>query len=74
MKFWKINFTIDTGYEYLQRECIIIANNQEIALNKFNEWIFPKLHGEICMEDSQTQIKEILENNYGIIYQNCFKE
>jgi hypothetical protein len=74
MKFWKINFIIDTGYEWLKRECVIIADDRERALKKFDEWILPKLHGERFVEDSQTQIKEISTNDYGIIYQNCFDE
>ena len=74
MRFWKINFIIDTGYEWLKRECVIIAEDKENALKNFDKWISPKLHGERFVEDSQTQIKEIQTNDYGIIYQNCFKE
>lgn len=74
MRFWKINFIIDTGYEWLKRECVIIAEDEENALKNFDKWISPKLYGERFVEDSQTQIKEIQTNDYGIIYQNYFKE
>lgn len=74
MELWKIIFTIDTGYTWFEKECIITADNQEDALKKFNEWINPQLHGENFIEDSKTKIKKIQPNKYGIIYQNYFKE
>lgn len=74
MRFWKINFIIDTGYEWLKRECVIIAEDEKSALKNFDKWISPKLHGERFVEDSQTKIEEMQTNDYGIIYQNCFKE
>lgn len=73
MRFWKINFIIDTAYEWLEREWVIIADNETSALKNSERWISPQLHGEKFVEDSQTQIEEIQANDYGIIYQNCFK-
>lgn len=58
MRFWKINFIIDTGYEWLKRECVIIAEDEENALKNFDKWISPKLHGERFVEDSQTKLKK----------------
>lgn len=74
MKFWKIEFVIDTGYDWLQRECVVTANTEDSALKNFDDWISPKLHGENFVEDSQTKINEINVSDNSIIYQNCFKE
>lgn len=72
-KLWKITFTIDTGYTWFERDCIVIACDEESALKNFNKWITPKLHGERFVEDELTKTVELSADDYGVIYQNYIR-
>lgn len=73
--FWKINFTIDTGYDWLKRICIISAPTEEEAKERFKKWVNPLLTGEKCVLDKDTKITPIeISEEQPILYQDAFKE
>lgn len=72
MKIYKVALRIDTGYEWLNRTCILYANGKEDATLKANTYINSLLHG-----DSYAAVKNVEEvnvNQCGIIYQDCFRK
>lgn len=71
MKIYKVALRIDTGYEWLNRTCILYANSKDDAALKVNIYINSLLPG-----DSYATVKNVEEvniNQYGIIYQDYFK-
>lgn len=71
MKMYKVALQIDTGYEWLNRTCILYANSKENAALKANTYINSCLLG-----DSYATVKNVEEVNikYGIVYQDCFQK
>ena len=72
MKIYKVALQIDTGYEWLNRTCVLYANSKDDAVVKANEYINNRLLG-----DSYATVKNVEEvniNQYGIIYQDCFRK
>lgn len=56
--FWKINYIVDTGYDWEHYVCIIKAESKEKALYILNFEIGLKLKGERMILDKYTEITE----------------
>ena len=69
---YKIDFYIDTGYEYLKKVAVVAADNEKTAVEKLDKWISPKLHGETFAELNEAVVSKIKDNGFGVIYQNVF--
>lgn len=68
-KLFKIKFTIDTGYDYPNYECIIEEEDKESAIVVLFMWIEPQLLGECHIVDYSVEEIERNEDN-PIIYHN----
>lgn len=78
---YRIDFTVDTGYEYKRRTCIIMAANLELATENFQAWFSKVAPTESIIVDNLTDIVFITSvipvngNDYGmIIYQDYRRE
>ena len=63
---WKLNYIVDTGYEWEKRVCIIKAENKEQALSLLHTEIETKLPGESFVLNKYTEISEY--NKSPILY------
>ena len=70
MKIYKVELEIDTGYEFLDRVCVLFAENAEDAQKKADRYYNSRLQGE-----KFANVKSVTEvtNENGIIYQDYFK-
>ena len=64
--FWKVNYVVDTGYEWKHCVCIIKAESEEAALEILHTDFESNLPGEKFILDNYTEITEC--NNGAIIY------
>ena len=71
---YRIDFYIDTGYEYLKKFAVVFADNEKAAIEKLRKWISPKLHGETFAELDDAIVNRIEENEFGIICENVFRK
>lgn len=55
---WKVNYIIDTGYDWDKKVCIIKADSKEKALEILHSEISMKLRGERMILDEYTEITE----------------
>lgn len=55
---WKVQYTIDTGYDWIHRVCIIKAKSKEAALDILHTEIESKLKGDKCILHEYTEITE----------------
>lgn len=65
--FWKVSYTVDTGYEWSRKICIIKADTEEEAQAALAERIGAKLSGERVILDKYTRI-ELLNSDDVVIY------
>lgn len=68
MKLWEFKFKIDTGYEWLRRYCIIVADTEEDAKKIFHDDIESKQPGERFVMKDSIVVSEIATNS-GVVYQ-----
>lgn len=66
---WKIRFTVDNGYEYLKRICVVIAGSEDEAASVFKKWIDSELHIDEWIINCETKI-ELVDCQDGVIYSN----
>ena len=70
MKIYEVTLIIDTGYEWLDRTCILYANNKQDAEEKTFKYMNRRLkrdhHAEV------KYVEEVTPNRNGIIYQDHF--
>lgn len=77
MNLYRIEFYVDTEYEYFKRECTVMADSESTARNNFREWMktrYKDLPSQWNTEDSDSEIKvtEIEQEGFGVVFQNLF--
>lgn len=72
MKLFQVTLAIDTGYEVLNRTCVLYADDKKAAGIVAKAVVNKHLTGE-----SYADVKNIIElpvRDGGIIYQDCYQE
>ena len=70
MKMYKVKVEIDTGYEYVEQNCVLFAENEEYAEKNASIYFNGRLSGEKFA--NVKNVTEITTVN-GIIYQDYFE-
>ena len=72
MRLFQVILVIDTGYEVLNRTCVLYAGNEKAAGIVAKDVTNKHLVGE-----SYADVKNVIElpvRDGGVIYQNCYQE
>lgn len=72
MKTYIVKLTVDNGSDYLNRICIISANDDEEAKKKAFMYINKNLPNSSFA--TVKSAKELIANEDGVLYQTCFRK